>query len=88
MGSGTKVEIEGAMDLSQAISYLEDVLNSLKEGVIRVETGDEMVMLRPSQAVDFEMSASQKKDKEKFSLKLSWKKTKDDIKEKDLKIGS
>lgn len=88
MGSGTKVEIEGAMDLNQAISYLEDVLNSMKEGVIRVETGDEMVMLRPSQAVDFEMSASQKKDKEKFSFKLSWKKPKDDIKEKDLKIGS
>jgi amphi-Trp domain-containing protein len=88
MGSGTKVEIEGAMDLNQAISYLEDVLNSMKEGIIRVETGEEMVMLRPSQAVDFEMSASQKKDKEKFALKLSWKKTKGDIKEKDLKIGS
>lgn len=88
MGSGTKVEIEGAMDLGQAISYLKDVLNSLKEGVIRVEAGDDIVMLRPSQAVDFEMSASQKKDREKFSLKLSWKQPKGGIQERDLKIGS
>lgn len=79
MGSGNKVEIEGAMDLSQAITYLEDVLASLKDGLIKVEAGNDIVVLRPAAAVDFEMSASQKKDKEKFSLKLSWKQSKDGI---------
>ncbi|KMY66719.1 hypothetical protein AAU61_16625 [Desulfocarbo indianensis] len=85
---GSKVEIEGAMGLNQAISYLEDVLNSLKGGTIRVEAGTDIVVLRPSQAVDFSMSASQKKDKEKFSLKISWKQPKDGLQDRDLKIGS
>ena len=39
--------------------------------------GDEALTLAPSVLVNVEMKASQKKDKEKFALEISWKKHKE-----------
>ena len=68
-----KIKVEGVMSLNQAVSYLEDVITSLKEGSIRVEAGEEAMTLTPQDLVDFEMGLAQKKGKEKFELEISWK---------------
>jgi len=68
-----KLKVEGTMDLDQAIEYLDNVLASLKEGRIRVETAEDSVTLIPEKVVKFEMSVSQKKDKEKFGVEIAWK---------------
>ncbi len=71
--SSKKLKVEGTMDLDQAIVYLENVLASLREGRIKVETADDAVTLIPEKVVKFEMSVSQKKDKEKFTVEIAWK---------------
>ncbi len=69
-----KVKIDGTMELSQVISYLEDLVGGLKAGKVHVQLGQESVMLSPGNIVDCEIEVSQKKDKEKMTLELSWKK--------------
>lgn len=74
MGKDSKVKIDGAMELNQVIVYLEDVLKGLKAGSVHVQLGQEAVLLQPSSVIAFEMEVSQKKDKEKISFELCWKK--------------
>jgi amphi-Trp domain-containing protein len=68
-----KVKIEGRMALEQAINHIKDVLQSLERGVINVQVGEEYMELTPQPVVDFEMALSNKKDKEKFSFEIAWK---------------
>ncbi|WP_029897159.1 amphi-Trp domain-containing protein [Desulfohalovibrio reitneri] len=81
MSDKQKLEIESVMGLPQAIAYLEDLLASLKGGRLRVSSGGESVTLTPGQVVDFELTLSRKKDKEKFEVEMSWKRDKagDDV---------
>ncbi len=69
-----KVSIDGALELNQVTAYLEDLLNGLKAGKVHIQLGDESVSLAPSSIVDCEIEVSQKKEKEKISIQLSWKK--------------
>ncbi|MCA1946461.1 MAG: amphi-Trp domain-containing protein [Desulfovibrio sp.] len=73
MGKNNKVKIDGAMELGQVITYLEDVVKGLKAGTVHVQLGQDSVLLHPSSILSFEMEVSQKKDKEKFSFEMSWK---------------
>lgn len=68
-----KMKVNGVMALSQAVACLEDVLSSLKAGILLLETGQETLQLMPPAVVDFELEMAQKKDKEKLQLELSWK---------------
>lgn len=68
-----KVEIEGTMELTQAVAYIEDMLKGLKAGTVHVQFGVDSVLLHPKSVVDFEMEVSQKKDKEKITLEVTWK---------------
>ncbi len=61
------------MDVSEVITYLQDLANSLKAGQVCVQQGNEFVTLKPLDLVKVEIEASQKKDKEKFTLEISWK---------------
>ncbi len=71
--SKSKVKMEGIMELREVIAYLEDVVSNMKSGAICMTAGEDCVTLRPASIVDVEMKASQKKDKEKFSLEISWR---------------
>lgn len=73
--SSNKIKVEGMMSLEQAVSYLEDVVSSLKSGAFQVQANEETMTLTPQDVVNFEMSLSQKKDKEKFKLEIGWKKS-------------
>ncbi|KUG27252.1 hypothetical protein ASZ90_002888 [hydrocarbon metagenome] len=68
-----KVKMEGMLELREVVARLEDVVSNLKAGSICMAVGEDCVTLRPTSIVSVSMKASQKKDKEKFSLELSWK---------------
>ncbi len=85
MGKNNKVKIDGAMELSQVVTYLEDIVKGLKSGSVHVQLGQDSVLLHPTSVLSFEMEVSQKKDKEKFSFEMSWKK--DDRSTEDVKIS-
>jgi amphi-Trp domain-containing protein len=71
-----KIKIEGVMQLSEVIANLEKLTCDMKSGCVTIAAGDESLALSPSTLVNVEMKASQKKDKEKFALEISWKKHK------------
>jgi amphi-Trp domain-containing protein len=71
-----KIKVEGVMQLSEVIANLEKLVGEMKAGLVTISAGDESLALSPSVLVNVEMKASQKKDKEKFALELSWKKHK------------
>ncbi|SHL15490.1 amphi-Trp domain-containing protein [Desulfatibacillum alkenivorans DSM 16219] len=71
--SGNKVSQSQTMELEKVAAYLEDLAASFKEGKIVVAKGDEFVTLTPPEQVFVEVEAKAKKDKNKFSLELSWR---------------
>lgn len=68
-----KVKMEGMLELREVVARLEDVVSNLKAGSLCMAVGEDCVTLRPTSIVAVTMKASQKKDKEKFALELSWK---------------
>ncbi|WP_428569723.1 MAG: amphi-Trp domain-containing protein [Solidesulfovibrio sp. DCME] len=73
----SKIKIEGVMQLTEVIANLEKLVSDMKAGQVSLSAGDEALTLAPSVLVNVEMKASQKKDKEKFALEISWKKHKE-----------
>jgi amphi-Trp domain-containing protein len=72
--SKKEVKLKGIMDPEQIVSYLEDLVGSLKQGKICVQQGEQFVTLNPDQAIHLEVKASVKKGKEKFVMELAWRK--------------
>lgn len=70
--SKKEVEFKGTMERGQVIAYLENLVAGLKKGTIWVQKGDDILNLAPAERVKMEVEASEKKDKGKFSLALSW----------------
>lgn len=71
--SSTKLTVEETMELSRVITTLEDLLESLRQGSLTMSRGSESVTLLPPGVVEFEMEVSQKKDKSKLTVEISWK---------------
>lgn len=82
-----KLKIEGMISRNQAISRLEELLESLRNGAIQFQFGDESLALTPQDVMDLELKASKKKKEEKISLVLSWQ-CQELTQEKDIKIGA
>ncbi len=68
-----EVSTKVIMQVKDVIAYLEDLTASLKAGQVCVQQGNEFVTLKPAEAIEVEVEAVQKKDKEKFTLEISWK---------------
>ncbi|GAB6097035.1 hypothetical protein JCM14469_32890 [Desulfatiferula olefinivorans] len=71
--SKQSVSIEKKLGLGEAITYLEDLVTSLKVGKIEVVENEEKVILCPPAVLNLEVEAKIKKDKHKFAMELSWK---------------
>jgi len=70
--SNGKVKIKQTLDTAHAAAYLEDLAKSLVSGVVRVQSGDDNVVLFAAETVKFEMKLSRKKDKAKCSIEMEW----------------
>lgn len=68
-----KLSVKMSLPYGEAISYMEDLLNSLKSGNIVVKSDDDFVTLVPSATVEIEVKAKDKKGKQHFGFELSWK---------------
>ncbi len=79
---------KGRLQQEQAIEYLEELVASIKAGKVCVENGDRHVVLNPTDQVYVEISASEKRDKEKISFEISWMKDVPAEEEAKLKISS
>jgi len=72
---GTKVKLEGVMELREAIARIDAMSAGMKTGEVSLGDEKETLVLRPARVVAVELKAGQKKDKEKISLEISWKKS-------------
>ncbi len=67
------IVVKGVMDFASVNSFLDDVVKSFKARKVVVQRGDEFVTLVPTDAIDLELEAVVKKDKQKLSIELAWR---------------
>lgn len=67
-----KVGMKTSLAYTEAISYLKALVESMESGRIVVENGENHVSLTPPENVTVKIEAKTKKDKQKFSLEVSW----------------
>jgi len=79
---------ETVADLAKAVSYLEDVIRSLRSGSISVGNGSDKLVLNPHDQVKVKVEASQKPHKESISVRLSWQTAPEDESSESFEIGS
>lgn len=68
-----KVEAKGTVEFQRAIGYLEDILEGMKNGRVVVRQGDQTVTFRPVDAVEMEIEAKEKDNKQKLSVEMTWR---------------
>ncbi|WP_272701642.1 amphi-Trp domain-containing protein [Desulfovibrio sp. Fe33] len=78
-----KLSVKKVLEYKEAVSYIEDLAKSFKSGTIVLESGEELVVMKPSAQVTVKVEAKVKNDKQKIGFELSW----NDTSETDLKIG-
>ncbi len=79
-----EVNFEANLELRSAISYLEGIASSLKDGKVVVERAQDFVVLEPTHQVQMELDAAAGEEREEITFKLSWEKPI----EYDLRISS
>ena len=72
-----KIGYKRMVDINEAVSYLEALAQSLRDGRIVVQHGEKALELTPPTVVGLEIEAKQKKDKTKFGFEIAWKYTAD-----------
>lgn len=70
--SKDKFKIKQTLDTAQVAAHLEDLADSIKAGIVRVDDGNDNMVLHVGEAMHFEMKVSRKKDKAKCSIELEW----------------
>ncbi|MBG0788950.1 MAG: amphi-Trp domain-containing protein [Desulfovibrionaceae bacterium] len=67
-----KIGVKMNLPYAEAVSYLEDLLKSLKSGTVVVQSGDDHVTMKPGDNVTVEVEAKVKKGRQKFALEIEW----------------
>ncbi|ADU62198.1 hypothetical protein Daes_1183 [Pseudodesulfovibrio aespoeensis Aspo-2] len=70
--SKDKVKIKQTLDTAQVVAHLEDLADSLKSGIVRVDDGTNSVVLCAGDIMNFEMKIGRKKDRARCSIELEW----------------
>lgn len=71
--SKKEIEIKTALSAAEAASYLRELATCLEQGRVVLQRGAEFIELTPGQAMELELEAAEKKDRQKLSLELSWR---------------
>ena len=83
-----ELKVDGAVELPQAIAYLEQLVQALKAGTAEVRQGDHAIVLGPRGVVGFSLRAVDKGKRQRLALELEWRKFKAPAAELDLTIGT
>ena len=73
--SSKNISFKSFIDLAQAVTYLEDLASSLRDGRVYVRQADEYVELVPTDGIEIQLDASEKKGKQKLTLELTWRRS-------------
>jgi amphi-Trp domain-containing protein len=71
--SKDEIKFKGVMGKEAVISFLEDVISAMKQGVLTIEGRGEAVSLKPCQSIEMEVKVKSKEEKEKVEIELSWR---------------
>lgn len=67
-----KIEVKKNLEYTEAIAYMEALLQSLKAGTIVVQSGEDHITMTPAEHIGIKVEAKSKKGKQKFGLEISW----------------
>ena len=67
-----KVGYEGEVELGEARSYLEEILEGLGAGAVWVQSGNDLVGLHPADRVRIRVEARRKKEVQRLRVELEW----------------
>lgn len=70
--SKKEVSLTQRIRREKVIESLEELINGLRQETVCIQSGDDLVTLKPSPIIKFEIEAVAKKDKEKVRIELSW----------------
>ena len=68
------LKVEGSVELPHVVAYLEQLVQALKTGTVRVRQEDEEVVLGPRGVVGFSLSARDRGRRQSLALELTWRK--------------
>ena len=71
--SKSGMEFKSTMDREQVAVLLEDLARSIRKGTVCAQQEPEYLTLSPTDVIEVEFEAAQKKGKEKVGLELSWR---------------
>lgn len=73
--SKKEISYEAMLSAQQVVGLLEDLAGSLKDGAVCLQVGEEHLLLHGGgdAAMELQVSAAEKKDKNRLSLQLTWK---------------
>lgn len=67
-----KIEMKQILPYTEAVAYMEDLLQSFKAGKIVVASGDESIAMEPAEMTTISIEAKAKKGKNSISFEVSW----------------
>ena len=69
---GRELKVKGSMDVERVACYLNQLADSLAAGTVSLQTGKDSIVLNPASPVWVEVEAERSKNKEAFSIEVSW----------------
>ena len=82
------MKVEGAVELPHVVAYLEQLVQALKAGTVRIRQDDEHIVLGPRGVVGFSLSARDRGRRQSLALELTWRKFSAPDPELDLHIDA
>jgi amphi-Trp domain-containing protein len=68
-----ELKVDGAVELPHVISYLEQLVQALRSGTVRVHRGEDHVVLGPRGVLGFSIAVAEKGKRQKLALELTWR---------------
>lgn len=73
-----KLQLVTRLVCADAAGVIEALAEGLKERCLKIQKGDQTMVLNPPEAVDIELEAKIKEGRGKVSLEISWRVTEED----------
>jgi amphi-Trp domain-containing protein len=70
--SKREIDLKTQVTTPEVIGLLEDLVHSMKDGKVVVESGEDMVVIITNESVKLELECYQKENKAKLAFELKW----------------
>lgn len=72
MGKKREFDHESFQDSTAVCAYLETIISGIRSGELKLAEGEEELSLKPCGLMRFEVKATERSDRNKLTLRLSW----------------